>query len=500
MPAAPAEAATLAEAAPTPTPSSVPATNDAPAITFTLSGGIVGFCDELTISQNGVYVLRSCKQSEEITGPLEQADLDLLTSWTQNLGSFSLNQEDNPGGPDNLISSLVFNGQGTAATDEAQQGAIFDWVNRLLIQVRPQPVASPTPEPVVIGPEGLCAEIKRPAVLVIDFQRLGGLTLIDPTSQATCDVQLNQPPYGRIATAAGNIYYAIYDEATKTVTVWQLSPSGEQTPLAFTRVSMEQFAPYRFIVSGDGSSIAWSRAVPNFEVDPPLYRNDLWVANIDGSNQVTLLDQAEYERRYIEPVRFSADNNTLYYALQPDGLGGSMFSFGGRYASIFRLPMAGGEPQLIFACPEGENMICIGDIAPDGGALAYVQPGQGVVVVASDGAQLATITPPTTDYIGSPVFGPTGNLAFVSATLSQAGEQELPQPKPGIISFVEPPYTGELKTLVSDNSVTTAWEWLDENRLIYGAVDENGDIGTAMIAVDGQSIKLSPTFALAVLR
>lgn len=506
----PAEAAT---ATPTPTtapaatptpaeaPAALPAPNDAPAITFNLSGGIIGFCDELTVNPTGAYILRTCKQPGEITGNLQQADLDSLRSWRQNLAGFDLKQADNPGGADNMTSQLVFYGQGTTQADETQQGLMLDWVNRLLVQIRPQPVPSPTPEPVVIGPEGLCPDIARPAILVINFQQQGGLTLVDPNSQAACDIQLKQPPYGRIVTSAGNIYYPLYDEAAKTVTIWQLSPTGEQTPLAFTGVSMEQFGPYSFTISGDGNKIAWARAVPNFEQDPPIYRNDLWVANLDGSGQVTLLNQAEYEQRYVDPVRFAPDNNTLYYALQPDGLGGGMFSFGGRYDSMVSLPTTGGEPHLIFACPEGENMMCIGDIAPDGSALAYVQPGQGVVVLGSDGAALATLTAPATDYIGSPVFGPTGNLAFVSITLTETGEPELPQPNPGTISLASPPYTGELETLVSDNTVTAAWEWLDENRLIYGTLDpESGNTGTAIVTLDGQSTKLSPNFALAVLR
>ncbi len=494
-------AATPLAAAEVPATSPAPATNDAPAITFNLSGGIIGFCDELTISPAGGYTLRTCQQPNEISGNLIPSDVEALNQWRKNLADFSLNQEDNSGGADNLTSRLVFKGQGATQADETQQGLILDWVNRLLAQIRPQSVPSPTPEPVVIGPEGLCPDIARPAILVINFQRQGGLTLVDPNSQAACDIQLKQPPYGRIVTSAGNIYYPLYDEAAKTVTIWQLSPKGEQTPLAFTGVSMEQFGPYSFTISGDGNKIAWVRAVPNFEQDPPLYRNDLWVANLDGSGQVTLLDQAEYEQRYVEPVRFAPDNSTLYYALQPDGLGGGMFSFGGRYDSMVSLPTTGGEPHLIFACPEGENMMCIGDIAPTGSALAYVQPGQGVVVLGSDGALLATLTPPATDYIGSPVFGPTGNLAFVSVTLTEAGEQTLPQPNPGAISLVAPPYTGELKTLVSDKTVTAAWEWLDENRLIYGALDpESGNIGTAIVTLDGQSTKLSSNFALAVLR
>lgn len=472
-----------------------------PVLNFKLTGGIVGFCDDLTLDAAGNYALRrACAQPAEITGTLTPPDLAMHNSWVQKLASFQLKSEDNPGGPDNMAMELVFNGQGTTQADEVQKRAILDWVNSLLVRIRPQAVAPPpTPEPLVIGPDGLCPAIKRPAVLVIDFERPGGVIMIDPASQATCNFQLNQPPYGRIATAAGNIYYAVYDPAAKTVTVWQLTPAGQQTPLAFTTVKMEEFGPFNFTVSDDGSKIAWARAVINMESDPPVYRNDLWAANIDGSGQVTLLDQVEQERSYVEPVRFSADQKTLYYALQLDGLGGMLFSFSGRYNSMAAVPTGGGEARLLFTCPEGQP-ICIGDISADGSALAYVQPGQGVIVLGSDGQPIATVTPSVTDFIGSPVFGPTGNLAFVSATLAQSDEQAVPRPNPGVINLVTPPYTGEVKTLLSDNTVTTTWEWLDENHLLYGAMDEAANVGTTVVTLDGQSMNLSPNFALAVLR
>ncbi len=260
-------------------PTLAPAVTAGPVINFKLSGGIVGFCDELSIDGTGAYILRTCPQQNEITGTLEQVDLDSLTIWVQNLTSFQLNFEDNPGQADNMAAALVFNGQGSMEADEAQQRIIYDWVNGLLVRVRPQPVAPPTPEPLIVGPAGLCPDITRPAVLVVDYKRPGGLTLVDPSSQAECDIQLSRPPSGRIATAAGNIYFPIFDQEAKTMTVWQLNPTGEQTPLPFTTVTMEEFGPYSFAVSSDGSKIAWARAAPNFEVDPPLYRNDLWVAS-----------------------------------------------------------------------------------------------------------------------------------------------------------------------------------------------------------------------------
>ena len=97
------------------------------------------------------------------------------------------------------------------------------------------------------------------------------------------------------------------------------------------------------------------------------------------------------------------------------------------------------------------------------------------------------------------LFGPAGKLAFISATLSQAGEDELPKPNPGVINLIEPPYTGQPRILLAGNSVAVLWEWLDENRLAYGPLNEAGDIGTAIVTLDGQLIELSPNYALAVL-
>jgi hypothetical protein len=471
-------------------------------IDFNISGGTVGFCDRLTVNEGGEYVLQSC-QEEELSGALEQADLDLLKTWYNDLAAFQRTFEDNPGQPDNLASDLAFNGIGSVETEEPQQQVIFDWVNGLFIRLRPQPVEPPpTPTPPEIGPDGLCPNISRPAIVVANsYDMPGSLTIIDPNNQTSCDVLLEPAPFGRIKTAAGNLYYPVFDPDAQTMTIWQLSSGGEKTQLAFTAVSMAQFGPSGFVLSNDGSKIAWTRTVINFDVEPPVYRNDLWVANIDGSGQVTLVDQVENtERRYLELVRFSPDNNELFYALQPDNLEESV-KISGRYDSIYSIPVTGGQPQLIFTCPTTETPICIGDLAPDGNAMVYTQPDVGIVnVIRRDGSLINTLTPPATDYLGPAVFGPTGTLAFVSATLAQTTSDGLPLPSPGHISLIEPPYTGQPRILLTDNSVATLWEWVDENRLAYGSIDEFGNVGTAIVTSEGQMIELSHNYALAVLR
>jgi len=163
--------------------------------------------------------------------------------------------------------------------------------------------------------------------------------------------------------------------------------------------------------------------------------------------------------------------------------------------------VTGGTGQLIFVCPSAENPICIGDISPDGSTLAYIDRASGEVrVISRDGNQLAAMAAPLTEYVGSALFGPTGNLAFVSAVFEQQSEDMPPMPNPGMISFVPPPYTDQPQTLLSDNSVVTLWEWLDETRLAYGSLDTVGNVGTSIVTIDGQASEISPNYALAVLR
>jgi hypothetical protein len=478
-----------------------PAPATGAALSFELSGGIVGFCDTLTMTAAGEYRLQSCGKDDQ-TGALPEQDVKLLETWHTGLAAFTLSNEDNPGGPDNLSSKLVFNGIGPKTADEIQQQIINDWVNGLLIRVRPQPVAAPpTPAPPVIGPNGLCPDIERPAMLIANYDNPSSLILKNKAGPQ-CDIALPQPPFGRIAAAAGAIFYPAFDAEAKTVTVWQLKSSGEQVALDFTQVDMEEFGPYNFVVSADGQKIAWARTIINFETDPPVYSNSLWLANLDGSELLTLIDQAQNDsQRYVQPVKMLPDGSGLYYALQPDTLTGTIFSFGGRYDTLYRAAAAGGESQLLFDCASEGLEMCVGSVSADGQLLAYTDTGAGQVkIVAVAGSPVATITPPETGYIGPAIFGPDGKLAFITAVLTEADEQGLQKPNPGTLNALSAPYAGPPETWLTGNSVAAVWEWLDDARLAFGEMGEQGDIGTTLITADGVTTELSPNFPLAVLR
>jgi hypothetical protein len=502
------------ETTPEPAPTSEPAapapeSSDTLAMTFSISGGIVGFCDELTIEADGSYTLESLCNQAVITGSLDQADQEMLQAWRENFGAFQISSEDNPGGPDNMVTNLNFNGQGDTAADEQQQTMIYEWINGLTLRLRAQqseasaPAQAPAPvdEPTtgVMDSGAICPEIGRPALLTIDVETPERLILIDPASQASCEIALNQPPAGRIVTAAGQIFYPVLDTEAQSLSVLQLKAVGEGVPLTFTDISTAEAGPFNFTISNDGAKIAWAQTQVDFESEPPLYRNSLWLANTDGSNQVTLLDQAENsELRFVVPVRFSEDGSRLYYTMQPD-LGG--FGLSGRLDNLYSVPVSGGEAQLIYSCPSEENLMCIGGFSLDGNFLTVLAPAEDALqIIDQSGGLINTIPLPASDYVERTAFGPSGDLAFVTATLLETAEDQPPLPNPGYLTYLAQPYTGEAQTLLSDNSVGTLWGWLDESRLIFGQLDEAGQPMTALLSLDGQVTVLTPNVVVGVMR
>lgn len=498
-----ADVPTQAAAPETPTQTGEPAAAESsePALSFSLTGGPNALCNELAVGPDGAYSLaRPCQQFEK-NGTLERADLDSLRTWVEHLADFELHFEDDSNGGEKLTGNLAFNGAGEIAAEEDQKRMIFDWVNGLILRLDPQDIAvPPTPELTTLDPAGLCPDISRPALLTVDFETPNVLTLVEPETQATCEVNLSRLPVGRMATAVGAIFYPIFEPESKTVTVLRLSADGEQQLLPFTQLPAEEQSPTDFVVSPDGSTIAWTQTIINTDVDPAQYTNSLWLAQIDGSNKMTVLDHVQNEEtRFVAPIRFSADGSRIFYALQPDVPG---LAVSGRFDNLYSVPVAGGEPELVYACPADEqNAFCISGFALDGSVLAIIQPAEDTIqVVDQSGTLINSIPLPATDYVERTAFSPNGSLAFVSATLSQASEEDPLYPDPGYLTVLAAPYTDAAQTLLSDNSVGTLWGWLDDNRLIYGTIDEAGETGTAIVTLEGQTTPLSSQVAVGVVR
>lgn len=111
------------------TPSPTPSVPQAPLIVVERRGGIAGFQDRVVIGKNGeLYALVN---GHEQIGKLDNTKWQQLETWARQFAPFALTLQDNPGGPDNLVRHLTWNGNGSTAAIEAQQREIMDWCQEL---------------------------------------------------------------------------------------------------------------------------------------------------------------------------------------------------------------------------------------------------------------------------------------------------------------------------------------------------------------------------------
>ena len=470
-----------------------------PVISFSINGGPIGFCDNIKIAVSGDYILNSCTQGQ-VTGKLKQSDRASLEAWVNNLAAFQMSGADAPNASDGFDINLEFMGHGTTEVDSEQKLVLYDWVNGLVASLQPRPEIDLSMGSVPVAENGLCADIPRPALVMLDFEQPEMVSVLNVDTLAACEVELAHVPFGRIIAAGQNIYYPVANSDAQTVTLWEFNADGAQAPLLFTQLHMEEPAPHGFVVSDDGARVAWSQTVLDYETDPPTYHNTLWTANIDGTQQVKLLDDvANDEQRFVTPIHFSPAGDVLFYAIQPD-IGGPVFS--GRLDNLYRVPASGGDAELIYACAAEQNPVCISGVAHDGSAFTALDPTTDAVqVLDASGAVLNTIPLPATDYVERTIFGPDSSLAFVSATFSEPlGEEAMPLPGPGYITMLVAPYTEPAQTILSNNNVGTLWGWIDDQRLVFGSIDTEGNTGTALVSLDGNVTEASPKFAAALLK
>ncbi|MDM8520652.1 hypothetical protein QUF64_11425 [Anaerolineales bacterium HSG6] len=479
--------------------------NSGQILTFDLTGGPVEFCDTLTIAENGEFLLTQPCKNNTLSGTLVGSDLSSFQTWIQELGSIDLTQASDVE-EGQISASLQFRGLGATQADATQETAVFNWINGLVIRMQPPPTVEAPPTPMAVETEGLCPTINKPAILVDNYDSPYQIVAIDATTGETCDIVLEQPPTGKIVSVGGAIYYPVFDETAKTITIWQVSADGSQAPLGFTTVNVtEGFLPFNFVLSADGSKIAWTRTEVDVMANPetPPYRNDLWVANIDGSELVTVMDQVENSQAlYLVPIRFSPDGDMLYYALQPNNVSNTNSAFAGRYDSLYAISANGGEPQQRYLCTEENARFCVGDISLDGTVIAYIDiETRTVNLLRTDGSIINSFTAPGNDYVGQPTFSPAGNLAFVSLTFDTESDQFPPPVKPGYLSMVSPPYSDVAQTMLTDDRVVRLWEWVDDDQLAYGVTTEDTfSLGVGVVSIAGETDQLTPRFPLGIWR
>lgn len=349
-----------------------------------------------------------------------------------------------------------------------------------------EPTAELTPEPV--SRERLCPEVPRPALVI--YRPLEGedvVTLLSPDGQQECQWRLAGSPRSQIASGGDSLFYLL-DADDGSRTLWRLGPDGRNEPLTFTTIPPEEAnGPFAFQVSADGQKIAWVHALATMRGEQTHLNHRMWVANLDGSEKALLFEgevNSEQGQRLLQPLRFSPDNQRLFYAINPEGLGGSWQAFRGRYDNLHYITLDREESAQLFDCAAHGLFLCIGDFTADGELIAYSDPEAGrIQLVGADGQQRASVVPPYESYFGFPTFSPTGALAFTSAEVED-GEM-VPLPNPGAISVLEPPYTGALQTLLNEPGIGTMARWVDSQQLSYYFINEDGG-GMGVVTLDGR--------------
>lgn len=342
------------------------------------------------------------------------------------------------------------------------------------------PTAEPTEAPVS---DTFCPDVTRPAlVLFIPGEEY---VVANPLTGETCALPFPEPLPGRLQVAGEALFYHADEDGT--LVVHRLTPDGAVQSLPYTAIDPAgRGLALEFVVSDDGSTIAWSSAGP----DPDNQENvvsDLWLAGV-ATGEVTQLAShvAEGESRALIPVRFSTTGETLVYTLQPIGLGGMWSAFHGRYDNLYTIPVAGGEPTLVYDCAADGRFLCIGDFhmfrdqAP---TVALVDAGAGTVIVRSDGQDL-NILPVDASYVAFPTFGPTGELIFYSADLSE--EEILPQA--ASIHRVAPP-TAPAETVVSDPQILLPQRFFDDSHLAVGYAAGEDSWGVALVNIHQATVQ-----------
>lgn len=360
----------------------------------------------------------------------------------------------------------------------------------------PMPPIEEEPAPTGPGAEelqsfavGLCPEVPRPAVTL--GLPSGRIFIANPISGESCTGTLGEEGedvVSPIRAAKGDLYYTFGNG--KQLLIKRLAQDGSQEVLPFTAVNLEDaLLSHDFAISADGSRIAWSAssAGPDFSETP---ESKMWVASIDGSDTFMPLPPLVAEgggpSRALTPVRFSADNSTLYFTYQPMGLGGAWSSFVGRYDNLYALRLdSEAEPTLLYDCQGDHMTMCIGDfyeVENQMANLAYVD-NTGVVIINGQGQVVNTLAV-NHDYVGFPTFGPGAELIFYGADLEGGPGAQL-QPELGVIYRVAPP-TAPYELLLSAPELSLPQSWLDSTHAVISYYHSDGDYwGTAVIGLDG---------------
>jgi len=106
------------------------------ALTWKREGGIVGFCDNLTVFLSGEIYGNQCKSQPNATmgtfaNLLSTEEKDQFNTWIEKYGSVTLDASDPKGVADGMTNVIVLFGRGNGKPGKPMEGDIFRWAQEL---------------------------------------------------------------------------------------------------------------------------------------------------------------------------------------------------------------------------------------------------------------------------------------------------------------------------------------------------------------------------------
>lgn len=106
------------------------------ALTWKRSGGVAGFCDNMTIYLSGEVQATSCKNTNIVQKPLSElvspAEMTVLNDWISKYGTVTIDASDPAGVADRMIVNLKLIGTGTQQlTSKDAQQLLLQFVQNL---------------------------------------------------------------------------------------------------------------------------------------------------------------------------------------------------------------------------------------------------------------------------------------------------------------------------------------------------------------------------------
>lgn len=386
--------------------------------------------------------------------------------------------------------------ESVASTETPQPGAtetLTAAVPTLTAIPSPQPTAQallPLPGPPHPVEVSFCDAIPRPAILFQDVVEIESsqtsYLALNPEEAFWCRLVLPNYPADDPIGVQGSLFYPVADLEAGTMTIWQMYPDRHAEPWNVTTTAIEvPYTPYAFAVSPDGSNVAWSTFAPDSTSARLVVT--LWTAQAGDEEPRRLLQRETafddpWGDRPLYPLRFSADNQTLYFTWAPIGLGGMWTGFYGRYDNLLTLATDGSaaEGTLIFDCAGVSEFLCLGDFMPEE-ALAYTVWSDDWRIEISDwsGQSLQSITLEGVGHAGYPTFSPAGMLAYTGAQLAEQ------YPDQTTVYLVAQPLAGNPESVYQAPGIEMLWSWLNDAFLVANSVEPDRSTQTSVIRLDG---------------